>query len=221
MVTRPRATLAELIARPAWVAPWLLILIVWAVCGGWLLSTEIGQQALVDERVRVIETFGGEVEDDEYAALQAHLPWWVYLTSGGRALLAPPATVLAAVSLWLVARGDGAVATTMRHALAIAIHASVVLLIGQLIATPLHYLRESLTSPLNMAAVLPLMEEGTLPARFFGTLDIFAMWWAWLLALGLSALTRRPVRRYAWPLAAAYIGFAAIVAALIAATGGA
>jgi hypothetical protein len=221
MVIRPRTTLTELKARPVWVAPWLLILIVWAVCGGWLLSTEVGQQALVDERVRVIETFGGEVKDDEYAALQAHLPWWVYLTSGGRVLLTPPATVLAAVAMWLVARGDGTGATTMRQAMAIAVHASVVLLIGQLIATPLHYIRESLTSPLNMAAILPLMEEGTLPARFFGTLDVFALWWVWLLALGLSALTHRPVRRYAWPLAASYMVFAAIVAALIAATGGA
>ena len=34
---------------------WAFILIVWAVCGWWLLSTDIGQQALVDERVRVIE----------------------------------------------------------------------------------------------------------------------------------------------------------------------
>jgi hypothetical protein len=220
MVIRPRTTLAELTARPAWAGPWLLILIIWAVCGAWLLSTEVGQQALVDERVRVIETFGGEVEDEEYEALQLHLPWWTYLTSGGRALLTPPATVLAAVALWLVARADGA-APTMRQALSIAIHASIVLLIGQLIATPLHYIRESLTSPLNLAAILPLMQEGTLPTRFFGTLDVFVLWWVWLLALALSAVTRRSVRRYAWPLAASYIGFAAIVSAIIAATGGA
>ena len=40
------------------------------------------------------------------------------------------------------------------------------------------------------------MEEGTLPARFFGTLDLFALWWMGLLAIGLAALTRRRVRRY-------------------------
>ena len=42
-----------------------------AVCGGLLLSTPVGRQALVDERVRVIEALGGRVDDAAYAALQA------------------------------------------------------------------------------------------------------------------------------------------------------
>lgn len=220
VVLRPRATLAELVRRPVWVATWLFILIVWAICGGWLLSTEVGQQALVDERVRVIEVFGGVITDDDYAVLQAQPPWWVYVTSGGRALLTPISTLLAATALWLIARADGAT-TTMSHTLALTVSASVVLLIGQLVATPLHYIRESLTSPLNMAAILPLIEDGTLPARFFGTLDLFALWWLALLALGLSMLTHRPVTRYAAGMVTVYLGFAAVVAAAIAATGGA
>lgn len=219
MVIRPRTTLAELALRPAWVATWLLILLGWAICGGWLLRTDIGRQALVDERVRVIEVFGGAVSDEEYAALLARPPWWVYFTSGGRILLTPEMTLVAAAALWVVARFDGANAS-FSQALAMAVHASVILLLGQLIATPLHYVRESLTSPLNMAAILPLMEEGTLRARFFGSLDFFALWWAGLLALGLSVLTRRRVGRYMWPVTMVYLGFAGMVAGAIAVFGG-
>lgn len=216
---RPRATFAGLVEQPAWAATWAVLLIVFAALGGWFLSTDVGQQALVDERVRVIESFGGAVSDAEYAALLANPPQWVYLTSGGRLLLLPPITVLMAGLLWSVARVDGA-AVRFSQTLAIAVHASVVLLIGQLVATPLHYVRESLTSPLNLAAVLPLLEEGSVPARFFGTLDLFALWWLGLLGLGLSVLTRRPTSRYALPFAAAYAGFAVVVALTIAALGG-
>jgi len=100
------------------------------------------------------------------------------------------------------------------------VHASVVLLLGQLITTPLHYVRESLTSPLNLAAVLPAMDDGTVLARFFGSLDFFVIWWCVLLAIGLAALTRRNISRYAVALAGLYMGFAAVMAATIAVMGG-
>lgn len=219
IIFRPRAVLAELTDRPAWVATWLSILIVWLVLGGLLLSTDIGQQALVDERVRVIEAFGGVVSDDGYEALVAAPPWWVYLTSGGRLLLTPAVTLVAAAGVWAAARRHRK-ETRFTQALAVAVHATVVLLVGQLIATPLHFARETLTSPLNLAAVLPFMEEGTYRARMFGALDVFALWWAGLLALGVATLTGRSVGRY---LGGTLIGFAtvaAVMAAVMAVMGG-
>jgi hypothetical protein len=220
MVLYPRATLAALASAPAWVGTWSTILLVWAVCGGWLLSTDVGQQALVDERVRVIEAFGGVVTDADYAALQARPPWWVYFTSGSRLLLLPVTTLLVALALLAIARLEGAPATAAQ-ALALVVHATVVLLVGQLLATPMHFVREALTSPLNLASILPLVEDGTVAARFFGTMDVFVVWWAGLLALSLSVLTGRRFWRYGWPLAALYLGFAAVAAAIIAVMGGA
>jgi hypothetical protein len=220
VVVRPGATFAALVKAPVWLGTWLFILIVWGVCGTALLTTETGDQALVDERVRVVETFGGVVTDDEYAALRANPPWWIYLTSGGRALLLPLTTVTVA-ALLLVAARSGGTRATLTQTMALSVHASVALLIGQVIATPLHYIRESLTSPLNLAAVLPMMEEGTLPARFFGTIDVFALWWAGLLAVGLAALTGKRARHYAWRIALLFLVFAAVTATLIVVRGGA
>jgi Yip1-like protein len=213
---RPRTTFVALIERPAWVGTWAFILICWAVVGGWLLSTDVGQQALIDERVRVIEAFGGAVSDAQYRSLQAQLPWWIYATSGGRFLLNPALTLAVATGLWLMARADG-VRARFTQALSIVVHASLVLLLGQLVATPIHYVRETLTSPLNLATVLPLMEDGTAPTRFAGSLDLFALWWAVLLAIGLSVLTRRQVMRYVWSIAAIYAVFATVVTGLTAA----
>ena len=218
VVVHPRATMAEVARHPAFMAAWAVVLLAVAVCGGLLLSTPVGQQALVDERVRVTEALGGRVDDAAYARMQAAPPYSVYLTSGGRMLLTPPVTIVVAGGLMMLARLDGA---TLRFAtaLAIAVHATVVLALQQIVATPLHYVQESLTSPTNVAGVLRIFDEGSWPARLFGTIDVFGLWWMWLLGLGLAAATARPARRYVWRLVAVYVGVAAIVAAVFAVLG--
>ena len=75
VVMRPRATMDEVARHPAFITTWVLVLLALAVCGGLLLSTEVGRQALVDERVRVTEALGGRVDDAEYARLQADPPF--------------------------------------------------------------------------------------------------------------------------------------------------
>ena len=219
VLLHPRSTMAEVVRHPAFITTWVVILLAVAVCGGLLLSTPVGQQSLVDERVRVTEAVGGRVNDAEYARLQANPPLTVYLTSGGRLLLTPPVTILVAAGLLVLGRLDGGTLSFVT-ALAIAVHATVVLAVQQLIATPVHYAYESLTSPTTLAGILRVFDEGTWPARLFGTIDVFGLWWMWLLSLGLAAATARPARRYLWRLLAVYVGVAALVAAVFAVLGG-
>src|SRR6478609_6233268 len=134
-------------------------------------------------------------------------------------LLTPPVTILVAAGFVELARMDGATLPFVT-ALAIAVHATVVLALQQIIAAPMHYVSESLTSPSNLAGILGVFDEGTWPARLFGTIDVFGLWWMWLLSVGLAAVTVRPARRYLWRLLAVYVGVAAVVAAVFAVLGG-
>ena len=218
VLVHPRATMAEVVRHPVFITTWVVVLLAVIVCGGLLLSTQVGQQALVDERVRVTEALGGRVDDTEYTRLQAAPPVSIYLTSGGRLLVTPPVTLLVAAGLLVLARRDRARLTYVT-ALAITVHASVVLAVQQIVATPLHYVAESLTSPTNVAGLLRVFDEGTLPARLFGSIDVFGLWWMWLLSLGLAAAAGRPARRYLWRLLAVYVFVAAIVAAVFAVLG--
>ena len=233
VLLHPRATMAEVVRHPVFITTWVVVLLTVIVCGGLLLSTQVGQQALVDERVRVTEALGGRVDDAEYARLQAAPPVSIYLTSGGRMLLTPPVTLVVAAGLLLLARIDG-VRLTYVTALAIAVHATVVLALQQIVATPFHYVQESLTSPTNLAGILRVFDEGTLAARLFGTIDVFGLWWMWLLSVGLAAAAGKPAslddardrpersrraRRYLWRLLAVYVGVAAIVATVFAVLG--
>ncbi len=218
VLSHPRQTMTEVVRHPAFATAWVVLLVVLAVCAFALLSTQVGRQALVDERVRVIEALGGHVDDAAYVALQANPPWLVYLTSGGRLLLTPAITLLVAAGLMALAALDG-VKVRYAVALAVTVHASVALAMQQVVATPLHFVRESLTSPTNIAGVLPMLEEGSLPARWLGTIDMFGLWWVWLLAVGLGAATGRPARRYLVRLLLAYVGVATIVAVVFAVLG--
>lgn len=211
VLLHPRATMAEVVRHPVFITTWAAVLLAVLVCGGLLLSTDVGRQALVDERVRLTEALGGRVDDAAYARLQANPPYLVYFTSGGRLLLTPELTLLVAVGVMVLARIDDA-RLSYRTALAITVHASVVLALQQIVATPFHVIQEALTSPTTVAGILRVFDEGTLPSRLFGTIDVFGLWWVWLLSVGLAAATGRPARRYLWRLLAVYAGVAAVVA---------
>jgi hypothetical protein len=218
VLLRPRSAMTEVARHPSFITTWAVVLLALAICGGLLLSTQVGRQALVDERVRVTEALGQRVDDAEYARLEANPPVSVYLTSGGRLLLMPPITLVVAAGVMLLGRIDGAPVSYVT-ALAIVVHASVALALQQIVAAPLHYVHESLTSPTTVAGLLQIFDEGSLPSRLFGTIDVFGLWWIWLLALGLAAVAGKPGRRYFWRLAAVYVGVAAVVAAVFAALG--
>jgi hypothetical protein len=230
---RPRSTMTEVVSHPSFIMTWVVLLLAVAVCGGLLLSTQVGRQALVDERVRVTEALGQRVDDAEYARLEANPPVPIYLTSGGRLLLMPPITLAVAAGVMLLGRIDGTRLSYLT-ALAITVHATVVLALQQIVAAPLHYLHESLTSPTTIAGLLQIFDEGSWPSRLFGTIDVFGVWWIWLLSLGLAAAAARPApldaapggagrgrsaRRYFARLIAVYVAVAAVVAAVFAIAG--
>ena len=132
--------------------------------------------------------------------------------------MTPEITLLVALGLMALAALDG-VKVRYVVALAVTVHASVALALQQVVTTPLHFVRESLTSPTNITGVLPMLEEGSLLARWLGSIDIFGLWWVWLLAMGLAAATGRTARHYLVRLLLGYVGVAAVVAAVFAVLG--
>jgi hypothetical protein len=222
MVRSPRATLTSAIARPQSLNLALLILVIGSVCNAGFLMTRVGQLAALDQQVRQLESFGAVVDDQTYADLRGLVPY--------RPALAVATVLVGWPALWLIAAfvlhalgtrlaDVGARPSlspgraTFAQVLTVVVHASSVFAVRALIAAPVNYARESLGGATSLSMLLPSFGESTFPARLFGAVDVFAVWWVALAAMGLGILyqTRAvPIARWMF---AAY-GVAAMALAL-------
>lgn len=225
MIRAPRATLTAAIAAPRSTDLAALIVVVSAVCSAGFLMTRVGQLAALDQQVRQLESFGATVDDARYAALRSWLPY--------RPLISAAITVLGWPIVWVVlawalhrvsdrVMGQGTADSARRRAqvLTIVVHASAVFAVRALVSTPIDYARESLGGATSLSVVMPAFGESTFPARLLGAVDIFAVWWVVLVAMGLSILYRTRTLPIARWLFGAYAGGAAALALTQALRGG-
>lgn len=214
VIVAPRQTFAGVIRKPKWLGMLLLLLVVSAGTNFLFLSTEVGQQAMLDQQVRQTEAFGMQVNDEAYAAMERNLPLMRYFTLGGTLVMVPLMTFATAGILFGVFTALGGDAT-FKQALAVVAHSGAISILGALFITPLNYFRESMSSATNLAVFFPMLDEGTFLARFFGMIDLFLVWWVIVLAIGFSVLYRRRTGPIAAGLFAVYgviaLGFAAFM----------
>jgi hypothetical protein len=104
--------------------------------------------------------------------------------------------------------------------LAVVVHANVVLALRHLVAAPVNYARESMASPTTLVLFFTMLDEGSVPARFFGLIDIFVFWWLVVLAIGASVLYRGRTRTFAAQFIGIYIAVALLLAGAMAWLGG-
>jgi hypothetical protein len=139
------------------------------------------------------------------------------------ALASGPALAFAVSAvLFIVVKRRGAANSrpSFVQVLAVVSHASVILALRQVVATPIDYLRESIASPTTLVQFFSMLDEASPLARFLGIIDIFVIWWIVVLAIGLSVLYQRPSRTLALALAGAYLALALLAALAMAVSGG-
>ena len=220
VVRAPRATFDRLGAHPRFVDVLLVTFLVTAFSSALLLETETGRLALLDQWERTALAFGQPVTDSGYAVLlRASDNGAAYAIAAAIATGPLLAAALSAVLLgtFRVVSGGG---VTYRQVLAIVTHAGIILMLRQLVAAPAVYSRETLASPTTFSLFLTMLDESSPLARFFGIVDLFVIWWVVVLAIGMSALYRRPARRLALAFMGTYVALAAILTITMALTGG-
>jgi hypothetical protein len=212
VLTTPRATYAEIAARPRWLAILLAVTILCAATSAIFLSTEVGRQALLDQQVRTFESFGRQVTDAQYRQfeqLSSLAPLWGALFQAvGLPLVA---LAVAGLSFGVFKRILGGHAA-FRQVLAVTAHSTVILALRALVVTPLNYARETMASPTSLAAFVPFLDDTTIGAHLLGSLDLFYVWWLLSLSIGLAVLYARKARWVALAVLAAYAGVLALLA---------
>ena len=220
VIFSPGDTFRSVISQPTWLGAMLAVVLVVAGGNFLLLSTEVGQQALLDQQIRSSEAWGRTVTDEQQAGMERMLPTMRYITLGSTLVMAPVITFALAGLLFGVFNAGLGGDATYKQVLAIVTHAGAISILSTLFTLPLNYARESLAGTTNLAVFAPFLDEGSLAARFLGMIDLFLVWWVVVLAIGLAALYRRRTGGVALSLLGTYVGVAAIIAVIMRAFAG-
>ena len=210
----PRATYAEVAARPKWFG--VLALCTLVVVGGTfaLLSTEVGQQAVLDQQERLMESFGVKLSDAQVEQMESRVEYARYTTAGGQIVGIPlVAAIVAGILLGIfnaILGGDA----RFKQVFAIVAHSGVINALQATFSVPLDYFRQTLSSPTNLGILAPFLEENTFAARLLGSIDLFQIWAIVSLAIGLGVLYKRRTTPIATTMFIVYFVIVTAVAAI-------
>ncbi len=219
MIRSPYATLSSVRIRPRSLDLAVLVIVVATTCSVGFLMTHVGRLAAIDQEVRQLESMGMVITEARYAELRRLLPYRPAISAAAIIVGWPLMWVAAAFAVRIIGN-RGARQATFAQVLTVFVHASSVLALRAIVATPINYMRESLGGATSLGTLLPGLGDSTFLARLLGALDIFVVWWAVLIAMGLSILyqTRTvPIARW---LLGAYATAAAALALTQALRGG-
>ena len=214
VLTSPRATYADVAAHPRWLGVLVVVLIATIVPTAWLLSTDVGQRAAIDLQLQTLDAFGRTVSDAQYQQMERMAPYSAYVASVSRIILLPLVTLAIAGIAIAIFNGALSADASFRQVFAVVSFSSVVTGLRTLFSTPLDYARQSLSSPTNLAAVLPVFEGNTFGGRLLGSIDLFLIWWIVNLAIGLGVVYKRRAAPIATTMLIVYGAIALTMAAV-------
>lgn len=214
VVFSPQETFRGVIAVPRWFGMLALITVFMALATFGFLSTEVGRQALLDQQVSQMEAFGIQVSDQQYEQMEDRLALSAYLGAGAQLIMIPLMYLVISGILYAIFSAIMGGVASFKQLYAVVVHAGAISVVQQLFVLPLNYARGSMSSPTNLAALLPMLPEGSFLTYLLGTIDVFVIWWLVVLAIGLGVLYNRRTQPVAITLFAVYAVVAVIIAAV-------
>lgn len=221
ILTSPRASYADVAARPRWAGMLTAIVLIGSIGTFAFLSTEVGQQAMLDQQVRMMESFGVTLDDAVYERMEQSLESARYTTPLAQAVALPVVGLIVAGLLYAIFNAIVGGNATLKQIFAIVVHSGVIMAFAQIFGLPLAYARESMSSSTNLAVFFPFLDDSSFAARLLGSIDLFQIWWLVSLSIGLGVLYGRRTGPIANGMIAVYVTIGLIVAAAKTALSGA
>ena len=107
-------------------SPLKTIALIVAGASSWLVSTELGQQMLLEQQVSAMESFGITVSDEVYGQLKRRLEGAGYFTAGGVLVSIPVVTLVIAGVVWTVGYVAFGAGASFRAMYAVVAHAGAI-----------------------------------------------------------------------------------------------
>jgi len=207
----PRATYAAIAARPRVLGALVITIAIMAVTEGLFFATPVMQEVLMDQQVRMIESFGVNINDQMYAQLEAGVARAAYTTPISLVVLIPIASAITAaiiLGIWGMLLGGTA---TFKQVFAVVAHSGIITALQILFTMPLSYATGRLAGA-TLGVFVPMLEETSFVARFLGAIDLFWVWWCVSLAIGVGVLFKRKTGGIAITFLGIYVCIALVLA---------
>jgi Yip1 domain len=221
VIFAPRATYADVAARPAWLGAMLVVLVLTGGSTFAFLSTEIGKNAMLDQQRQTMESFGVKLNEQAMQRMEdgaARAPYFAVISQAVFLPVAALAVAGIALAVFNALLGGDA---RFKQVFAIVVFSGVILALGAIFVLPLDYARETMSSPTTLSVFLPFLEENSFLARFLGSIDLIRVWWFVSLSIGLAVLYRKRTGPIAVTMLVVYAVVALVVAAIQSALSGA
>jgi hypothetical protein len=220
VITEPRATFESVAAHPKWLGMLALTTAIVLACTVLPMTTEGGKEAMLETQVRQMESFGMQVNDQMYQQMRSRMGIAPYTTAAGVLIMSPIITAALGGILFAVFNAGMGGNATFKQVYSIVVHAGVISALGQLVTGPLNYFRGTMASATNLSVLLPMLPEGTFLTRLLGMVDLFVVWWVFILAVGVAVLYKRRTQPVAMTLFGVYAVIALVAAAVMSRLGG-
>ena len=193
VITPPGETFKHVVRTPKVSGMLFLICALTALSQGLPQFTEQGRAATLEMQVQQTERWTGQpITDEAYAAMQKQGQYGPYLALIGSFVFVPFMAVIFTAILWAVFNTVLGGTASFKHVMAVLVHSQVISTLSAVIAAPIMYARGQVSASgiANLGALVPL-DESSFIAKFLGMIDLFAIWWVIVLAIGLATLYKR------------------------------
>jgi hypothetical protein len=198
VLVSPRATYADIAARPRPFGAVVVVVLIIAAATFVFLSTPVGQRALLDQQLTVMESFGFNPTPEMVENMERSLGRAPYFSTVGQVVLIPLIMVVIAGILLAIFNAILGGDATFKQVFAVVAYSSFISVLAALFSFPLQYARETMSSPASLAVFFPMLDDTSFLGRLLGSIDLFRIWWIISLAIGLGVLYKRRTSPIAW-----------------------
>jgi hypothetical protein len=220
MLFSPQVTFQSVVAHPTWLG--MLAVTTLIVVSAWFLflSTEVGQQALIEQQLQQAESWGTQITPEVEERTVAGAPFMRYVIPAATLIMGPLMGLVIAGLLYVVFGAILGGGGTFKQVFAVVVHAGVVPTVASLFVLALNYARQTMASATTLAIFVPMLPEDSFIVRFLGAIDLVWIWYLVILAIGLGVLYRRKAGPISFTFLGLYLVIAVIIAGVRSAWGG-
>jgi hypothetical protein len=213
VVFAPRDAYTAVAARPRALGALLVAIAIMVAVQATFLSTDVGREAMLDQQISAMKTFGVNVTDQMVQQMESRLAIAPYTSAGSLLIGLPVFCAIVAgllLAIFTALLGGGA---TFKEVYAVVAHSTIIGAIQQLFSFPIMYARGEMSSPTRLSVFFPMLEENSFATYLLSAVDLFYLWSLVNLAIGIAVLYKRRTG----PVASVLLGIYAVIAVIIAA----